>query len=183
MALADLRALAARYRAGTPGTPGIAARCSGEAAPKTPGSRAFARAGTRRTPGTPEGGKDGEIASTVSAKHAATDPGEDLVIAAPAEAPDFFGERDAADDREAVVADAWPEGEPPRHPPVPDGLVERLARAETALPWQCATSSAGLDYLRANARLRLGRLDPLARGLLVGAAEARRACLLNRCDL
>jgi hypothetical protein len=56
--------------------------------------------------------------------------------------------------------------------PILADLIERLAQAESALPWQRATSPEGLDYLRANALSRLARLDPLSRGLLVGYAES-----------
>lgn len=58
-------------------------------------------------------------------------------------------------------------------PPSIADLAERLARAESCLPWQRVTSPAGLDYLRANARVRLAGLDREAWSRAVLDAEAR----------
>ena len=75
---------------------------------------------------------------------------------------------------EALAADTGG-GAPPAYDPPSDDLVARLARAEALLPWQRAEGAGAGDYLTANARLRLARLDPLARGLLVQYAEAQAA--------
>ncbi len=58
-----------------------------------------------------------------------------------------------------------------------DSLVERLAQAEAApRPWQKISDPAkALPLLRGEARRRLERLDPVARGLLVSSAEAEAA--------
>jgi hypothetical protein len=55
---------------------------------------------------------------------------------------------------------------------VPEPLIQRLAEAESALPWQRTTGADGARYLLANARSRLARLEPPARDAAVLAAEA-----------
>ena len=60
---------------------------------------------------------------------------------------------------------------------VPDDLVDRLAAVLTRpAPWQRVIDPAkAMPYFQARARATLGPLDPLARGLLVAAEEARAA--------
>ena len=78
-----------------------------------------------------------------------------------------------------IRRDQWPEGGPPAVTEPPADLVERLAQAMAApRPWQRVVGdpAPALAYFRGEARRRLDRLDPLARGMLVQAeeAEARR---------
>ena len=60
---------------------------------------------------------------------------------------------------------------------VPDDLVDRLAAVLTRpAPWQRVIDPGkAMPYFQARARATLGPLDPLARGLLVAAEEARAA--------
>ncbi len=84
---------------------------------------------------------------------------------------------DVLADREAIAAEEPGRVAPPSIPPA--DLVERLALAMAApKPWQRIEGdpAPALAYFQGQARRRLDRLDPLARGLLVQAteAEARR---------
>ena len=84
-----------------------------------------------------------------------------------AEAPDVQA------DRAAIAAEGLNEPFTPSVPPA--DLVERLAAAMAApRPWQRIEGdpAPALAYCRGEARRRLDRLDGLARGLLVQAAEA-----------
>jgi hypothetical protein len=64
MALADLRALAGRYGAGTPGTHAEVDRCSRSEAAQPKGNSGLAEGGTPGTPGTPEIASVGGITAT-----------------------------------------------------------------------------------------------------------------------
>jgi hypothetical protein len=77
-------------------------------------------------------------------------------------------------DRAAIMADGWPAGAPARTEP-PADLVERLAGAMAQpKPWQHITDrERAMSHFMADARRRLAALDPLARGLLVQAEEAK----------
>ena len=57
------------------------------------------------------------------------------------------------------------------HSKSPEELVERLAIAESDLPWQRAVSLDGMEYLRACARGKLDRLNPHERERLIRYAE------------
>ncbi len=160
MALADLRALARVGEAGTRGTRGEIATRSRADAEESPEICPFPSVGTRGTPGTREIDEAGRGAE---ARHPLP--------------PGIAAHPETLADRAAIAADTWPGG-PPVHPEPPPDLVDRLAAAEARLPWQRATGPEGLDYLRDNARTRLARLDPLARGLLVAAAEATARALV-----
>src|SRR5690349_4371676 len=69
MALADLRALAARYGAGTPGTPSLAGACSNTDSMQAEEICSSADTGTLGTPGTHDSDVFGGIAVTKPAKH------------------------------------------------------------------------------------------------------------------
>jgi hypothetical protein len=78
-----------------------------------------------------------------------------------------------------LSAKTAPAEAPDRHPAAatdpPADLIERLAQANAApRPWQRVVDdpAAALAYCRGQARRRLDRLNPLARGLLVQAEEA-----------
>jgi hypothetical protein len=104
---------------------------------------------------------------------------QDEATASPAALAGFLDHPDALDDRAAIAADTWPAGPRPAAAEPPADLVERLVAATAApRPWQRIEGdpAPALAYFRGEARRRLDRLDPLARGLLVQAAEteARR---------
>lgn len=85
---------------------------------------------------------------------------------------------DVLPDRAAIAAEVPGRVVAPSIPPT-DAGVERLAAALAApRPWQRIEGdpAPALAYFQGQARRRLDRLDPLARGLLVQAteAEARR---------
>jgi hypothetical protein len=84
-----------------------------------------------------------------------------------------FADPEVQADHAAIMADAWPNGQPARTDP-PADLVQRLAVAMAApRPWRRVTDPViGLAYFRGQAHRRLEPLDPLARGLLVQAEEA-----------
>jgi hypothetical protein len=80
---------------------------------------------------------------------------------------------DVLADRDAIAAEGVTSDLTPTTPPA--DLVERLAAAMAApRPWQRIEGdpAPALAYFRGQAHRRLERLDPLARGLLVQAAEA-----------
>ena len=86
-----------------------------------------------------------------------------------------YSDPDVQADRAAIAADAWPDDARPAATDPPSDLVERLAQAMAApRPWQRIEGdpAPALAYFRGMARNRLDRLDGLARGLLVQAAEA-----------
>ncbi len=78
---------------------------------------------------------------------------------------------DVLADRQAIAEEPPARPVPPSAPP-PE-LVERLAAALAVdRPWQRSTGPAAAGYWRSQARRRLDRLDPAARGLLVQGEEA-----------
>jgi hypothetical protein len=72
-------------------------------------------------------------------------------------------------------AAAPPAGDSPEPTSVADNLVERLAAVfARSAPWQRVTDpQTAMPYFQARARATLAPLNPLARGLLVAAEEAR----------
>lgn len=95
--------------------------------------------------------------------------------AAPAPPPpaDACSAPDVLADRDAIAAEGVTSDQTPTTPPA--DLVERLAAAMAApRPWQRIEGdpAPALAYFRGQVRRLLERLDPVARGLLVQAAEA-----------